>query len=57
MAVASGALAGCSYDDTAVIERIDKVENDLAELKALVNQINTDLRSEGVATFYGAQLQ
>ncbi len=45
LAVALGALAGCSYDDTAVNERIDKVENDLAELKALVNQINTDLRS------------
>lgn len=36
-------IVGCSYDDTEINNRLDKVEKDITELKAMVADINNNI--------------
>lgn len=39
------ALAGCTYDDTALTERVSKVEKDVSELRTLVEGLNVNIKA------------
>lgn len=49
LASAFMAAAGCTYDDSTLNERLDKVESDLAKLKTIVDNLNSNINALVVA--------